>query len=100
MTSRVVKHAIWMGIAAAARNVTLLVPALNAQQSAMDAWQKARVLERLAEATPSSHRGTGPSFVLDPAWPKPLPHHWMIGDVGGIFVDRRDNIWVYHRPRS
>jgi hypothetical protein len=38
--------------------------------------------------------------VLDPAWPKPLPHNWIIGDVGGIYVDRHDHIWVYHRPRS
>jgi len=46
------------------------------------------------------HKGTAPGFVLDPAWPQPLPHHWVIGDVGGIAVDKHDHIWVYHRPRS
>ncbi|HEY7392231.1 MAG TPA: hypothetical protein VH640_27180 [Bryobacteraceae bacterium] len=73
---------------------------LGAQQSAVEALQKAQVLERLAATAAASHKGTAPSFVLDPAWPKPLPHHWMIGDVGGIFVDRQDHIWVYHRPRA
>jgi len=73
---------------------------LGAQQSAMGALKKARVLEWLADAMPARHQGTTPGFVLDPAWPKPLPHHWIVGDIGGIFVDRRDHIWVYHRPRS
>ena len=38
--------------------------------------------------------------MLDPAWPKPLPNNWIIGDVGGIYVDSHDHIWVYHRPRA
>src|SRR5436309_15212955 len=45
-------------------------------------------------------KGTSPGFVLDPAWPQPLPHHWVNGDIGGIAVDKHDHIWVYHRPRS
>jgi DNA-binding beta-propeller fold protein YncE len=79
---------------------------LGAQDSttAVQALQKAHVLERLGQSIPASHNsvaaGRAPGFVLDPAWPKPLPHHWMIGDVGGIFVDRHEQIWVYHRPRS
>jgi NHL repeat len=73
---------------------------LSAQQSAMDALQKARVWERLAEKTPASRGGNAPKFVVDPAWPKPLPHNWLIGGIGGIFVDRRDHIWVFNRPRS
>ncbi|HLI82414.1 MAG TPA: hypothetical protein VKV17_00775 [Bryobacteraceae bacterium] len=72
----------------------------TAQQTAVQALQKARVIERLAETAGGNHTGRAPRFVLDPAWPKPLPHHWMIGDVGGIFVDRHDRIWVYHRPRA
>lgn len=90
MSSRLLKYACGIGFA-----VTLY-----AQQSAMDALQKAKVLERLAESTAATHNTGAPNFVLDPAWPKPLPHHWIIGDVGGIYVDRRDHIWVYHRPRS
>jgi DNA-binding beta-propeller fold protein YncE len=60
--------------------------------------RKAGVLERLAESA-ASPKG-GPGFVLDPAWPKPLPNNWIIGDVGGLYVDGRDHIWVYHRPRA
>src|SRR6478736_5622787 len=74
---------------------------LHAQSSAAEALKKARVLERLADR-PTQVSGTAraPGFVVDPAWPKPLPNNWIIGDVGGITVDSRDHIWVYHRPRS
>jgi len=87
----------------AALSVTHLTsPSLDAQESstAAQALEKAHVTKRLAESATATHRGTAPDFVLDPAWPKPLPHDWIIGDVGGIFVDRHDHIWVYHRPRS
>src|SRR5262249_46359881 len=51
----------------------------------VDALQKAKVLERLIERTASrSKAGAAPGFVLDPAWPKVLPHNWVMGDVGGI----------------
>lgn len=39
-----------------------------------------------------------PDFRLDPAWPKPLPHHWVLGEVSGIAVDAADNVWVVQRP--
>ena len=89
-------------IAAAMLAGGLSMARLDAQNSstATQALQKAHVLERLTEAKATTHTGTAPSFVLDPAWPKPLPHHWIIGDVGGMYVDRHDHIWVYHRPRS
>ena len=75
------------------------VVAAHAQQSATDALQKAHVFDRPPEACRPSTK-EAPGFVLDPAWPQPLPHHWVIGDVGGIAVDKHDHIWVYHRPRS
>ena len=54
---------------------------LQAQASAADALKKAKVLERLAEAwTPPAAPAVAPGFVVDPAWPKPLPHNWIIGD--------------------
>jgi DNA-binding beta-propeller fold protein YncE len=77
-----------------------LVRAQQSPKTATEALQKAHVLDRLGEAIPAEHKGTAPGFVLDPAWPKPLPHHWVIGDVGGITVDKHDHVWVYHRPRS
>lgn len=80
--------------------LSLWVPRLQAQNSAVDALRKANVLERLSGRLPQAPKGQAPSFVVDPAWPKPLPHNWIIGDVGGLFVDKQDHIWVYHRPRS
>ena len=28
-----------------------------------------------------------PMFEFDPNWPKPLPNNWMLGQIGGNFVD-------------
>ena len=67
-----------------------------------DVLTRAAAFDRLAERTaPHVAAGaTAPSFVVDPGWPKPLPNNWMIGDIGGIFADKNDHIWVYHRPRA
>jgi len=37
---------------------------------------------------------------VDAAWPKPLPNSWLIGQVGGLAVDKHDHIWINQRPRS
>src|SRR5690242_3762798 len=47
-----------------------------------------------------SAAGKVPRFEPDPYWPKPLPNKWMLGGIGGIFVDAKDHIWVANRPRS
>ena len=81
--------------------ITLMLAApAHAQSTAVEALQKARTVERLAEGLAVEKKGEAPGFVLDPAWPQPLPNNWVIGDVGGIAVDKHDQIWVYHRPRS
>jgi DNA-binding beta-propeller fold protein YncE len=41
-----------------------------------------------------------PQFQVDGLWPKPLPHNWIIGQVGGIAVDRYDRVWIVQRPHS
>ena len=41
-----------------------------------------------------------PKYQVDPAWPKELPSNWIMGQVGGMAVDRHDHIWVLQRPRS
>ncbi len=41
-----------------------------------------------------------PGYVVDPFWPKDMPDNWMFGNVVGIAVDSKDNVWVTHRPRS
>ena len=34
-----------------------------------------------------------PSFHVDAAWPKQLPHKWLVGAVAGVAVDGEDHIW-------
>jgi hypothetical protein len=41
-----------------------------------------------------------PTFQVDPAWPKALPNHWIVGAVVGVAVDRRDHVWIVHRPST
>ena len=43
---------------------------------------------------------TVPQFQVDPFWPKPLPNNWLVGQVAGVHVDKRDHIWIVHRPAS
>jgi hypothetical protein len=40
---------------------------------------------------------TAPTFEVDPFWPKPLPNHWVLGNVIGVGVDARDHVFVVHR---
>ncbi len=48
----------------------------------------------------ASKTGKAPGFVVDPAWPQPLPNNWTLGQVGGLYVDGHDHVWVYNRPRT
>jgi hypothetical protein len=59
-------------------------------------------LALLALAAPPSlaQVPAAPVYQVDPHWPKPLPNNWGIGQAAGIAVDRRDHVWVIHRPRS
>jgi len=50
-----------------------------------------------------SAAGTGviaPVFEVDPLWPKPLPHHWLLGMTIGIWVDEQDHVWIIHRTSA
>ncbi|MQA92160.1 MAG: hypothetical protein GEU90_18370 [Gemmatimonas sp.] len=38
-----------------------------------------------------------PVFEVDPLWPKPLPNHWRLGSVIGVWVDDQDHVWIVHR---
>ena len=44
--------------------------------------------------------GQAPKFEVDPMWPKPLPNHWIMGNVIGVSVDSNDHIWIIHRQGS
>jgi DNA-binding beta-propeller fold protein YncE len=38
-----------------------------------------------------------PHFLVDPYWPRPLPHMWAMGNTIGVDVDERDHVFVVHR---
>lgn len=40
-----------------------------------------------------------PRFKVDAAWPK-LPPDLMLGQVSGVAVDARDQVWLVHRPHT
>jgi hypothetical protein len=40
-----------------------------------------------------------PVFEVDPSWPK-LPNGWVLGIVSSVATDRRDHVWILHRPRT
>jgi DNA-binding beta-propeller fold protein YncE len=51
-----------------------------------------------ASASPPEKRLT-PSYKVDISWPKlPLPHKWALGELGGLFVDSHDDVWIVQRP--
>ncbi len=45
----------------------------------------------------SAQPQVAPHFAVDPAWPKPLPHQWLLGAVAGVAVDASDHVWIVHR---
>src|SRR6201995_232334 len=65
--------------------------------------KKSGILDQLLKQTgvyDRSKAGKMPDFVSDPAWPQPLPHSWLLGQIGGLYVDSHDHVWVYNRPRT
>ena len=52
-------------------------------------------------AGPTAHAQDGdtdvPRYANDPSWPKPFPNHWVMGQIGGLAIDRHDRIWVLQR---
>jgi DNA-binding beta-propeller fold protein YncE len=57
-----------------------------------------RLLGRAARSQ-SPYTGKFPAFAVDPGWPQ-LPNNWVLGGVSKIVVDRHDNVWIIHRPRT
>ncbi len=58
----------------------------------------------LAQSSPASSRrqesaASMPVFQVDSAWPR-LPNNWVLGVVSAVAVDRRDHVWILHRPRT
>jgi hypothetical protein len=73
------KRKLWLAGA-----LVVAIVALGIGQQALEA----RALARLADA---------PAFEVDPYWPKPLPNHWVLGNVIGVGVDARDHVFIVHR---
>jgi NHL repeat len=70
---------------------------------AEDAPKNSALLDKLIKQTgvyDRSKTGKTPDFVSDPTWPQPLPHSWLLGQIGGLYVDSHDHIWVYQRART
>ena len=39
-----------------------------------------------------------PTFKYDPDWPKTLPNGYITGNIGAMYIDKDDHIWVLQRP--
>ena len=81
----------------------MLAVAGTTAQAAQAVKKDPSILDRLYENTgvyDKSAAGRTPGFVADPGWPAPLPHSWLLGQIGGLYVDKHDHIWVYQRPRT
>jgi hypothetical protein len=59
----------------------------------------AGILSLSAAGQPSTQQAGTPMFEVDATWPK-LPNNWVIGDPSSISVDKHDNVWILHRPRT
>ncbi len=49
---------------------------------------------------PASAPDDVPSFEPDPWWPKQLPNNWILGNIAGVHVDDKDQVWVIHRGNT
>src|SRR4051812_8535431 len=46
-------------------------------------------------------QSSGPRYVYDPGWPKPLPNNWKMGGITGLAVAPNDDtVWAYDRPND
>ncbi len=53
-------------------------------------------LARTAVAHDNDERA--PRYEVEASWPKQLPNDWIVGQIGGLGVDKHDHIWVNQRP--
>src|SRR6185503_12545499 len=52
------------------------------------------------QAAMAANAVNAPRFEVDPMWPKPLPNHWLLGNVIGVGIDSRDHVFIVHRGDS
>jgi hypothetical protein len=53
----------------------------------------------LTQAAQAQAKGAvqAPRFEVDPMWPKPVPNHWVFGNIIGVGVDKNDHVYIIHR---
>jgi len=54
------------------------------------------LLQQTAEAQ-AKGAVQAPKFEVDPMWPKPVPNHWVFGNIIGVGVDKNDHVYIIHR---
>ncbi len=79
---------------------TGLVLAITVLAAVLLAAMKSGALSATSQTASKPSAGASPTFQVDPYWPKPLPNDWLVGNVVGVAVDSKDNVWITHRPRS
>ena len=62
---------------------------IRARQNLCNAISACFTAAMLVAAPASSQAGDVPTFAVDAAWPKPLPNNWILGQVGGMGLERR-----------
>jgi len=75
------------------RNV-IIGSALVALVAALGVGQ--HLLQQTAEAQ-AKNTVQAPKFEVDPMWPKPVPNHWVFGNIIGVGVDKNDHVYIIHR---
>ena len=55
---------------------------------------------RAAAPAPAPAPVTVPRFEVDPLWPLPLPHRWILGSSTGVAVDAGDHVFLVHLTDS
>ena len=51
----------------------------------------------IASRLPVLAQASAPAYRADLTWPKPLPHRWVIGGLGGLCVDGNDHVLILNR---
>src|ERR1700721_4443658 len=95
------RNASKIAIVVAGLSLGLLVaPARADDASPMKEGALLDLLQKQSGVYDRSPSGKTPEFIVDPTWPQLLPHSWLLGQIGGLYVDHHDHIWVYNRPRT
>ena len=98
MTGELKKNRAFMGVV----EDSLLLAAARRQRVLISFIYRLLVLATIATslfgmgafAQSTTSQLKAPRFKLDPNWPKPLPNHWQIGPIWGLFADDRGLVWI------